>query len=275
MSAVEALLAPFRFDFMNQAFLITTLVAVPAALLSCFLVLKGWALLGDAVSHAVFPGVVLAYLAGWPLAVGAFLAGMVAAVGSGYLGANSRIKHDTALGIVFSGMFGLGLVMYVKIETNVHLNHVLFGNMLGVGRADVVQTAVIALVVTAALTFRWRDFLLHAFDPVQARAVGLPVGALHYGLLALIALTVVAALQAVGVILVVAVLIAPGATAYLLSRTLRGMLVVATLVAVAAGFLGVYASFFVDSDPAPTIVLVLALAFAGAAALSAARSRAR
>lgn len=275
MSAVEALLAPFRFDFMNQAFLITTLVAVPAALLSCFLVLKGWALLGDAVSHAVFPGVVLAYLAGWPLAVGAFLAGMVAAVGSGYLGANSRIKHDTALGIVFSGMFGLGLVMYVKIETNVHLNHVLFGNMLGVGRADVVQTAVIALVVTAALTFRWRDFLLHAFDPVQARAVGLPVGALHYGLLALIALTVVAALQAVGVILVVAVLIAPGATAYLLARTLRGMLVVATLVAVAAGFLGVYASFFVDSDPAPTIVLVLALAFAGAAALSAARSRAR
>lgn len=275
MSAVEALLAPFRFDFMNQAFLITTLVAVPAALLSCFLVLKGWALLGDAVSHAVFPGVVLAYLAGWPLAVGAFLAGMVAAVGSGYLGANSRIKHDTALGIVFSGMFGLGLVMYVKIETNVHLNHVLFGNMLGVGRADVVQTAVIALVVTAALTFRWRDFLLHAFDPVQARAAGLPVAALHYGLLALIALTVVAALQAVGVILVVAVLIAPGATAYLLSRTLRGMLVVATLVAVAAGFLGVYASFFVDSDPAPTIVLVLALAFAGAAALSAARSRAR
>lgn len=275
MSAVEALLAPFRFDFMNQAFLITTLVAVPAALLSCFLVLKGWALLGDAVSHAVFPGVVLAYLAGWPLAVGAFLAGMVAAVGSGYLGANSRIKHDTALGIVFSGMFGLGLVMYVKIETNVHLNHVLFGNMLGVGRTDVVQTAVIALVVTAALTFRWRDFLLHAFDPVQARAVGLPVGALHYGLLALIALTVVAALQAVGVILVVAVLIAPGATAYLLARTLRGMLVVATLVAVAAGLLGVYASFFVDSDPAPTIVLVLALAFAGAAALSAARSRAR
>lgn len=275
MSAVEALLAPFRFDFMNQAFLITTLVAVPAALLSCFLVLKGWALLGDAVSHAVFPGVVLAYLAGWPLAVGAFLAGMVAAVGSGYLGANSRIKHDTALGIVFSGMFGLGLVMYVKIETNVHLNHVLFGNMLGVGRADVVQTAVIALVVTAALTFRWRDFLLHAFDPVQAPAAGLPVGALHYGLLALIALTVVAALQAVGVILVVAVLIAPGATAYLLSRTLRGMLVVATLVAVAAGLLGVYASFFVDSDPAPTIVLVLALAFAGAAALSAARSRAR
>jgi len=275
VSAVEALLAPFRFDFMNQAFLITTLVAVPAALLSCFLVLKGWALLGDAVSHAVFPGVVLAYLAGWPLAVGAFLAGMVAAVGSGYLGANSRIKHDTALGIVFSGMFGLGLVMYVKIETNVHLNHVLFGNMLGVGRADVVQTAVIALVVTAALTFRWRDFLLHAFDPVQARAAGLPVGALHYGLLALIALTVVAALQAVGVILVVAVLIAPGATAYLLSRTLRGMLVVATLVAVAAGLLGVYASFFVDSDPAPTIVLVLALAFAGAAALSAARSRAR
>ncbi|HNQ99382.1 MAG TPA: metal ABC transporter permease, partial [Trueperaceae bacterium] len=204
---LETLLAPFRFEFMNEAFLITTLVAVPAALLSCFLVLKGWALLGDAVSHAVFPGVVLAYILSWPLAVGAFLAGMFTAVATGYLGANSRIKQDTVMGVVFAGMFGLGVVMFVKVKTDVHLNHILFGNMLGVSWGDVVQTGVIALVATTIVVLRWRDLLLYVFDAAQARAVGLPVQVLHYGLLGLISLTIVAALQAVGIILSVAILI--------------------------------------------------------------------
>lgn len=268
---LEILLAPFRFEFMNEAFLITTLVAVPAALLSCFLVLKGWALLGDAVSHAVFPGVVLAYVLGWPLAVGAFLAGMFTAVATGYLGANSRIKQDTVMGVVFAGMFGLGVVMFVKVKTDVHLNHILFGNMLGVSWGDVVQTGAIALVVTGLVAFKWRDLLLYVFDPAQARAVGLRVQVLHYGLLALIALTIVAALQAVGIILAVAILIAPGAIAYLLCRTLRGMLVCAAAVAATAAFLGVYLSFFIDSDPAATVVLVLAFGFVVAFARSTVR----
>lgn len=269
---LETLLAPFRFEFMNEAFLITTLVAVPAALLSCFLVLKGWALLGDAVSHAVFPGVVLAYILSWPLAVGAFLAGMFTAVATGYLGANSRIKQDTVMGVVFAGMFGLGVVMFVKVKTDVHLNHILFGNMLGVSWGDVVQTGVIALVATNIVVLRWRDLLLYVFDAAQARAVGLPVQVLHYGLLGLISLTIVAALQAVGIILSVAILIAPGAIAYLLCRTLRSMLVCAATVAVVAAFLGVYLSFFIDSDPAATVVLVLSVGFVVAFALSTIRA---
>ncbi|HEY6632216.1 MAG TPA: metal ABC transporter permease, partial [Rhizobiaceae bacterium] len=129
---IETLLLPFQFPFMQQAFAISLLVAVPAALLSCFLVLKGWSLMGDAVSHAVLPGVVLAYIAGIPLAIGAFAAGMFCALATGYLKENSRIKEDTVMGVVFSGMFGLGIVLYTKIQTEVHLDHILFGDMLGV-----------------------------------------------------------------------------------------------------------------------------------------------
>ena len=129
---IETLLLPFQFPFMQQAFAISLLVAVPCALLSCFLVLKGWSLMGDAVSHAVLPGIVLAYIAGIPLAIGAFAAGMFCALATGYLKENSRIKEDTVMGVVFSGMFGLGIVLYTKIQTEVHLDHILFGDMLGV-----------------------------------------------------------------------------------------------------------------------------------------------
>lgn len=261
MSSAAALLAPFQFEFMRQAFVIAVLVAVPMALLSCFLVLKGWSLMGDAISHAVFPGVVLAYILKLPLAFGAFVAGMFSALATGYLADNSRIKHDTVLGIVFAGMFGLGLVLYVKIQSTVHLNHILFGDMLGVSWGDIGQAAVIGLVVVAAIGMKWRDLLLHAFDPVHARVVGLRVGVLHYGLLALISLTIVGALQAVGVILAVAMLIAPGAIAFLLTRKFSSMLLLALALATCASILGVYLSYFIDSAPAPTIVLLLAAAF--------------
>lgn len=268
---IETLLLPFQFPFMQNAYLIALIVAVPTALLSCFLVLKGWALMGDAVSHAVLPGIVLAYILGLPLILGAFAAAMLTAGATGYLAENSRIKQDTVMGVVFAGMFGLGVVMFVKVKTDVHLNHILFGNMLGVSWGDVVQTGAIALVVTGLVAFKWRDLLLYVFDPAQARAVGLRVQVLHYGLLALIALTIVAALQAVGIILAVAILIAPGAMAYLLCRTLRGMLVCAAAVAATGAFLGVYLSFFIDSDPAATVVLVLALGFVVAFVRSAVR----
>ena len=144
-------LAPFAFGFMQQAFVIGVCVAVPSALLSCFLVLKGWSLMGDAVSHAVLPGIVLAYVAGLPLAIGAFAAGMSCALGVGYLKENSRIKEDTLLGVVFSGMFGLGIVLMTKIETDVHLDHILFGNMLGVSDSEMIETGAIAFVVCGAL----------------------------------------------------------------------------------------------------------------------------
>ena len=262
MSMAETLLAPFQFEFMVYAFIVSALVAVPTALLSCFLVLKGWSLMGDAISHAVFPGVVIAYIVGIPYAIGAFIAGMICALATGFLKDNSRIKQDTVMGIVFSGMFGLGLVLYVEIQSEVHLDHILFGDMLGVGLRDIAETAGIALVVAGIIAFKWRDLLLHAFDPAQAKAVGLRVNLLHYGLLCLISLAIVGALKAVGLILAIAMLIGPGAVAFLLTRKFSTMLMGSTLIAVAASFLGVYLSFFIDSAPAPTIVLLLAIAFA-------------
>ncbi|WP_105435783.1 metal ABC transporter permease [Neorhizobium tomejilense] len=261
MTIVDTLLSPFQFSFMVNALLISVLMAVPMALLSCFLVLKGWSLMGDAISHAVFPGVVIAYIVGMPLAIGAFAAGMFCAIATGFLKENSRIKQDTVMGIVFAGMFGLGLVLYVKIQSDVHLDHILFGDMLGISWRDIGEAAVIAAITAGILGVKWKDFLLHAFDPAQARAVGLRVNFLHYGLLALISLTIVGALQAVGIILSIAMLIAPGAIAFLLTRKFSTMLILSIAIAVTGSFAGVYLSFFIDSAPAPTIVLVLAIGF--------------
>ncbi|TIL32112.1 metal ABC transporter permease [Mesorhizobium sp.] len=264
MSILDTLLTPFQFGFMVNALIASVLVAVPTALLSCFLVLKGWSLMGDAISHAVFPGVVIAYILGFPYSIGAFAAGMVCALATGFLKDNSRIKQDTVMGIVFSGMFGLGLVLYVKIQSDVHLDHILFGDVLGIGLRDIVETGLIAAITAGIIGIKWRDFLLHAFDPAQARAVGLRVNLLHYGLLCLISLTVVGALKAVGIIMAIAMLIAPGAIAFLLTRKFSAMLILSVAIAVAASFLGVYLSFFIDSAPAPTIVLMLSAAFIAA-----------
>ncbi|NIZ12624.1 metal ABC transporter permease [Phaeobacter sp. HF9A] len=257
----DALLFPFQFPFMQNAFWISVIVSVPTALLSCFLVLKGWALMGDAVSHAVLPGIVLAYVLGFPLILGAFAAGMLTALATGYLSENSRIKQDTVMGVVFSGMFGLGIVIYVSLHTNVHLDHILFGNMLGVGAQDLWTAGVISVLVAGALLLKWKDLMLHAFDPAQARASGLPVGLLHYGLLTILSLTIVATLSATGLILAVGLLIAPGATAFLLVRSFGRMLAVSVVVCMTAMLLGAYLSFFLDSAPAPTVVLILTTFF--------------
>lgn len=258
---MDMLLLPLQIDFMQYALLIAVLVAIPAALLSCFLVLKGWALMGDATAHAVFPGVVIAYIVGLPYSLGAFVAGMLCAVASGYLKENSRIKQDTLMGVVFSGMFGLGLLLYTQIHSDVHLDHILFGDMLGIGWPDLLESGLIALAVSAFIGLKWRDLLLHAFDPVQARTVGLPVRLLHYGLLAVMSLTIVGALKAIGIVLTVALLIAPGAIAFLLTRTMGTMLFTAVGIAVGAALSGVYLSFFLDSAPGPTIVVLLSASF--------------
>ena len=264
MIIFETLAAPFQFEFMRYALAISVLIAIPTALLSCFLVLKGWSLMGDAISHAVLPGVVVAYIIGIPFGFGAFIAGMSCALATGYLTENSRIKQDTVMGIVFSGMFGLGLVLYVAIRSTVHLDHILFGDMLGITLSDLVETAVIAALTAGILLVKWRDFLLHAFDPAQARAVGLPVRLLHYGLLCLISLTIVGVLKAVGIILAMAMLIAPGAIAFLLTRKFSTMMLLAAAIAVFASFFGVYLSFFIDSAPASTIVLLMTVIFLAA-----------
>ncbi|MFC0246223.1 metal ABC transporter permease [Falsochrobactrum ovis] len=261
MSLLEQLIMPFQFGFMQYAFAVSLLIAIPTSLLSCFLVLKGWSLIGDAISHAVLPGIVLAYIAGIPLAIGAFAAGMFCAISAGFLSANSRIKQDTVLGVVFSGMFGLGLVLYVAFPSDVHLDHILFGDMLGITGRDLIETGIIAAITATILILKWREFLLHAFDPAQAQAVGLRVRLLHYGLLCLISLTIVGVLKAVGIILAIAMLIAPGAIAFLLTRKFSTMMIVSAAIAIFASFIGVYLSFLIDSAPAPTIVMLMTIIF--------------
>ena len=261
---IDALIQPFQFAFMQNAFWICLLVAPPTALLSCFLVLKGWALMGDAVSHAVLPGIVLAWILGLPLILGAFAAGMTCALATGYLSHNSRVKQDTVMGVVFSGMFGVGIILYTSITTNEHLDHVLFGNMLGVGPQDLWTAGLISLGVCAFLILKWRDLLLHAFDPAQARASGLRTGLLHYGLLSVLSLAIVSTLSATGLILAVGLLVTPGAIAFLTVRSFGRMLVVSVAVCLVAMLSGTYASFFLDSAPAATIVLVLTAIFVAA-----------
>ena len=255
---LQLVVMPFQLAFMQNAFLVTLAISVPMALLSCYLVLKGWSLMGDAVSHAVLPGVVLAYVLGLPFAAGAFVAGLVCALAAGYLKDNSRVKEDTVLGIVFSGMFALGVVLYVKIQPDVHLDHILFGDMLGIAAADLLESAVIAIAATGFILAFRKDLLVHAFDRQHASAIGLPVKVLHYGLLAVLSLVVVGALKAVGIILAVAMLVAPGAIAALLTRRFPSMLAVAVAIALGCSFLGIWLSFLIDSAPAPTIVLLMA-----------------
>lgn len=258
---IQLALLPFQLPFTQYAFIVTLMIAVPMAILSCFLVLKGWSLMGDAVSHAVLPGIVLAYGVGLPLAVGAFVAGLSCALLTGYLKESSRVKEDTVMGVVFSGMFGFGLVIFTKVETEQHLLHILFGNVLGVSVQDLIETALIAGVTLAIVLVKRRDLLLYCFDPNHARAIGLPVQALHYGLLVLLSLTIVGSLKAVGIILVVAMLIAPGAIAFLLTDRFERMLIIATAVATGSSVLGTLISFHIDGATGACIVLVQAMVF--------------
>ncbi|PAW12708.1 MULTISPECIES: metal ABC transporter permease [Vibrio] len=258
---LDTLVMPFTFTFMQQAFLIVLLVAIPTALLSCFLVLKGWSLMGDAIAHSILPGVVIAYILAIPYTVGAFAAGIFCALSTGYLKENSRIKEDTVMGVVFSAMFALGLVLMTKVEVGVHLDHILFGDALGVSWADIIEAAIVALLVVLFAVFKGKDLLVFVFDHQHAQAIGLPVKFLHYGLLSLLSLAIVAALKAVGMILVIAMLIAPGATAFLLTRRFHSMVLLALCISLLSAFLGVYLSFFIDSAPAPTIILIMTLKF--------------
>ena len=257
MLDIDFILSPLQFGFMLKAFTISFLIAIPTALLSCFLVIKGWALMGDAISHAVLPGIILAFIFGIPLIIGAFLAGLVCAVSIGFLSDNCRVKPDTIMGVIFSGMFGIGLVLYGAVDTNVHLDHILFGNILGVETAELIQVGALSTVVSILIIIKWKDLLLYSFDPIQAKSVGLPVNFLYYGLLSLLSLTVVTTLTATGLILAVGLLIAPGAIAFLITKSFFNMLWISVLICSFSMLVGVYLSFFLDSAPAPTIILTL------------------
>jgi manganese transport system permease protein/manganese/iron transport system permease protein len=255
------LIEPLQYGFMAEAMLIAALVGAVCAVLSCFLVLKGWSLMGDAVSHAMLPGIVLAYIVGLPLALGAFVAGLATAVATGWIKNNSRVKEDTVMGVVFTGLFALGIVMFTRIQTDVHLNHILFGSLLGIEREDMIQAVVSAVLTLAVVLVMRKDLLLYLFDANQARASGLNTTLLHYLLLGLISATIVAALQAVGIVLTVAMLITPGCVAYLLADRFDRMLLIAAGSAISSAVTGTYVSYFLNGSTGACIVLVQAAWF--------------
>ncbi|MDI4483537.1 metal ABC transporter permease [Moraxella lacunata] len=253
---------------MQHALLSSVVVGAVCAVLSCYVVLKGWSLMGDAISHAVFPGVIVAVWAGLPMSLGAFVAGLFCAVSVGFLKNNTRIKEDTLMGIVFAGMFAVGLVMFTKIDTDQHLKHILFGNLLGISRDMLIQTMIICGAILGVVLLKGKDLLLYCFDPSHARVAGLSPKLLHYGLLILLSATIVVAMQAVGVILVVAMLISPGITAFVLCRRFHTMLAVAVVCSCLTSFLGVILSFHLDSATGATIVLLQAMTFVLAVIIS-------
>ncbi|UKH17677.1 metal ABC transporter permease [Actinobacillus pleuropneumoniae] len=252
---------PFAFEFMQTALFTAVLVASVCAVLSCYLILKGWSLMGDAISHAVLPGVVISSLLGLPLAIGAFTSGLFCAISVGYLKENSRLKEDTIMGIMFSGLFALGIVLFTALPSDQHLTHLLFGNLLGVTQNELIQTIIICTLTFSVIIFKRKDFLLYCFDSNHAKVIGLPVKRLHYGLLALLALTIISTMQVVGVILVVAMLIAPGITAYQLSNRFDYMLAIAMTIAISSSALGTILSYHIDAATGPTIILIQSIVF--------------
>jgi manganese/iron transport system permease protein len=257
-SLLAYLIEPLSYGFMQRALLMSVMIAIVCSIFSCFLILKGWSLMGDAVSHAVLPGLGLAVLLGIPLAIGAFVAGLFCAVTTGYIKENSRVKEDAVMGIVFSGMFAAGLVLLTKIETDVHLLHVLFGSVLGITNADLAEAGSIALLCSLVMLLKRRDLMLYCFDPAHAGVIGLPVRFLHFALLILLSLTIVSALKAAGIILVIAMLIAPGAIGFILAQSFDRILLIALSVSVLSCILGTVVSFHMDAATAPLIVVIQA-----------------
>ncbi|MEY9212142.1 metal ABC transporter permease [Thermobifida halotolerans] len=264
MTLVDWLTLPFTFEFMQRALLVSVLAGAVCAVLSCWVTLIGWSLMGDAVSHAVLPGVVLSYLLGLPFAVGALVFGVGSVALIGTVNRTSRVKEDAAIGIVFTAMFALGVVVLSRISSDTDLRHILFGDPLGVSGTEIAQIVVMTVLALAVVALKHRDLTLYAFDPTHAHAIGLSPRRLEALLLGLLAVTVVIALQVLGIIMVVAMLIIPGATAYLLTDRFERMVLIAVAVSVAASVVGVYASFLLDVTPGGMIVVVQALAFAAA-----------
>lgn len=257
----EIIYAPLTHDFMIRALLMSVVIAISCSIFSCFLVLKGWSLMGDAVSHAVLPGLVLATLLGLPLIVGAFVSGFSCAVLVGYIKDSCRLKEDTVMGIIFTFMFAIGLILLTKIETELHLMHVLFGNILGIVDQDLMITTIVGSLCSFLLILKKKDFLLFCFDPVFTGSIGFPTKILHYGLLILLCLLIVSSLKAVGILLVTAMLIAPGAIGFLTCQSFNSMLIVSIAVSVFSCLTGTILSFHFDLSTAPLIVLIQAVVF--------------
>lgn len=254
-------LTPFQYDYMFTALWTCTLIGGVCGLLSGFITLKGWSLMGDALSHAVVPGVAIAYLAGVPFALGAFTSGILAAGAMAFVKMKTPVREDAVIGIVFTSFFALGLLLISLFPSRVDLKSIIFGNILGISREDVLQVVIVAAICLFVIALKWRDLLLFCFDPNQARALGLRAGFLHVLLLLLLSATAVAALQAVGAILVIAVLVTPGATAYLLTDRFGVMLLIGAGIGAVTSFVGAYASYFLNGETGGCIVTLQTLVF--------------
>jgi len=258
------LVQPLQYEFMVKAIAVSALVGVVCAMLSCYMILKGWALMGDAVSHSVLPGVVLSYALGLPYAIGAFVFGLGSVFLIGLIQRQSRIKEDTAIGLVFTGFFAAGLILVSKTPSSVPLTHILFGNPLGIPNAELWQTMIASVITIMGILLFRKDLMLFCFDPIHAKSIGLPTNFLYYLLLTLLSLTIVAALQTVGIVLVIAQLITPAATAYLLCDRFDRMMLIAVIVSLFASILGTYISFHLDVSTGGTIVVLQTLLFLSA-----------
>lgn len=251
----------FQYSFMQRALLTSIMVGAICGMLSCYVILKRWSLLGDAISHAVLPGVAVAYLLGLPFFIGAFVTGALTSLGVGAIERHTRIKSDAAMGIMFTSAFALGIVLISKMASSTHLMHILFGNVLGVQQSALLLTLVASIIALLVIWIAFRPLMLYAFDPIQAQALGFNTGVIHYGLILLLTLTIVASLETVGIILVVAMLITPGATAHLLTDRFKIMLFLSMSVGISSAVIGLWLSFVFDVASGGTIVLVASSCF--------------
>ncbi|MFC0473499.1 metal ABC transporter permease [Halalkalibacter kiskunsagensis] len=251
-----------RYSYLQQALVAAVLVGIICGVIGCFIILRGMALMGDAISHAVLPGVVIAYMIGASFFVGATITGVLTALAIGYVSQNSRIKDDSAIGIMFTAAFALGIVLITGLRgTGVDLWHILFGNVLAVSRSDLLVTVGIGTFVLLMIVIFYRPLLLSTFDPIMAKATGVPVHLIHYLLMLLLSLVTVASLKTVGIVLVVAMLITPGATAYLLTDRLPVMLLLSAVFGVISAVVGMYYSVIYDVASGASIVLVASTMF--------------
>jgi manganese transport system permease protein len=255
------LIEPLQYPFLVQAIWVSAFVGLVCAVLSCYITLKGWSLMGDAVSHSVVPGVVVAYALGIPFAVGAFLFGFGSVVAIGYIKSKTRLKEDAVIGVVFTGFFALGLVLVTKTPSNIDLFHILFGNVLGISQGDIIQTLIAGIITLVIILLRRKDLLLFCFDPNHAKAIGLNIQFMYYTLLSVLALTIVTALQTAGIILVIAMLVTPGTIAYLLTDRFDRMLWIAVANSVFSCVMGTYLSYHFDISTGGSIVVLLTLIF--------------
>ncbi len=256
------LLDPLQFGFIIRAVVAAVIVGVVCSVLGAYIVLRGMAFLGDALAHTILPGVVVAFLLGWPLAVGALIVGVLAALGIGVLTERGALKEDTAIGVVFAGLFALGIALLSASDNyTIDLAHFLFGNLLGVSTADLVIIAGLGAVVLAVVYLFYKEFLVISFDPTLAVTLRLPITFLRYLLLILIAVTIVTALQVVGIALMLAMFVTPAATASLLTRRLPAMMIVGAVIGALSGVVGVYASFYLNVASGAAVVLVATVIF--------------